>query len=151
MKLIQRTSFILGAAFLLSMASTAARAVEETPMSIPGGTYVDTVQAKELFDKGILFIDSRVPVEHAEEHIKGAVSVVYREKHGRVSTIDPEDRMDMSKLPADKATPLVFYCNGSPCWRGYKGAAMAIKEGYSAVHWYRDGIPAWKAAGHPVE
>jgi len=46
---------------------------------------------------------------------------------------------------------MVFYCNGSPCWKGYKGAVEAIKVGYQKVNWYRDGIPAWKAAGHPVE
>ncbi|PKO37004.1 MAG: rhodanese [Betaproteobacteria bacterium HGW-Betaproteobacteria-6] len=151
MRLIQRTSVILGAAFLLSMASTAVRAAEETPMSIPGGTYVSTAQAKDLFDKGALFIDSRVTAEYAEEHIKGAVGIVYKEKHSKVSKIDPEDTMDMSKLPSDKTKVLVFYCNGSPCWRGYKGATMAIKSGYSKVHWYRDGIPAWKAAGHTVQ
>jgi len=151
MKLIQRASAILGSAFLLSVASAPALAVEETPMSIPGGTYVTTAQAKEQFDKGALFIDSRVPAEYAEQHIKGAISVVYKEKHSRVSKIDPEDSMDMSKLPSDKTKPLVFYCNGSPCWRGYKGALMAIKAGYSKVYWYRDGIPAWKAAGHPVQ
>lgn len=151
MKLMQRTSAILGAAFLLSMASTPALAAEETPMSIPGGTYVTTAQAKEQFDKGALFIDSRVSAEYAEQHIKGAVSIVYKEKHAKVSKIDPEDSMDMSKLPSDKAKPLVFYCNGSPCWRGYKGAAAAIKAGYGKVHWYRDGLPAGKAAGHPVE
>jgi len=151
MKLIQRASAILGSAFLLSVASAPALAVEETPMSIPGGTYVTTAQAKEQFDKGALFIDSRVPAEYAEQHIKGAISVVYKEKHSRVSKIDPEDSMDMSKLPSDKTKPLVFYCNGSPCWRGYKGAIMAIKAGYSKVYWYRDGIPAWKAAGHPVQ
>ena len=150
MKLIQRASAILGTLFFLGL-NASAHAVEETPTSIPGGTYVTTAQAKEQFDKGALFIDSRVPAEYAEQHIKGAVSIVYREKHGKVSQIDPEDRMDMSKLPADKAKALVFYCNGSPCWRGYKGAVAAIKAGYSKVHWYRDGLPAWKAASYPVE
>lgn len=151
MKLIQRSSALAGAAFLFTLASAIVQAVEETPLSIPGGTYVTTAQAKAQFDKGALFIDSRVPAEYAEEHIKGATSVVYREKHSKVSTIDPDDKMDLAKLPADKAKPLVFYCNGSPCWRAYKGAVMAIKAGYSKVNWYRDGLPAWKAAGHPVE
>ena len=149
--LIQRASAILGTAFLLSLAPVAAFAVEETPTAIPGGTYVTTAQAKEQFDKGAVFVDSRVAAEYAEQHIKGAIGVVYKEKHGKVSKIDPEDSMDMSKLPADKAKPLVFYCNGSPCWRGFKGAAAAIKAGHNKVFWYRDGLPAWKAAGHPVQ
>lgn len=151
MNLMQRVPAILGAAFMLSMASSAVHAVEETPTSIPGGTYVTTAQAKEQFDKGALFIDSRVPAEYAEQHIKGASSIVYKEKHGKVSTITPEDSMDLKKLPSDQTKALVFYCNGSPCWRAYKGAVMAIKAGYGKVYWYRDGLPAWKAAGHPVE
>ncbi len=149
--LMKRTVAIMGAAVLLSLAPVSALAVEETPMSIPGGTYVSTDQAKQLFDKGAVFVDSRVAAEYAEQHIKGAIGVVYKEKHSKVSTVDPADSMDLSKLPADKAQALVFYCNGSPCWRAFKGASAAIKAGYGQVFWYRDGMPAWKAAGHPVE
>ncbi|HET6720848.1 MAG TPA: rhodanese-like domain-containing protein [Rhodocyclaceae bacterium] len=133
------------------MKSVSASAIEETPHAIPGGTYVTTPQAKAQFDQGALFVDARVAAEFAEQHVKGAVNVVYKEKHGRVSKIDPEDSIAMDKLPADKAKAMVFYCNGSPCWKGYKAAAAAIKAGYKKVYWYRDGLPAWKAAGHPIE
>ena len=126
-------------------------AVEETPMTIPGGVYVDVDQAKAQFDKGTLFVDARVPTEYAEKHIKGALGVVYKELHKKVSTIDPGDEFDLAKLPPDKAMPIVFYCNGSPCWRGYKAAAASIKAGYSKVYWFRDGIPAWEAKGLQTE
>ena len=143
---------MLGAATLLALSGLSAHAaVEETPMAIPGGTYVTTPQAKEQFDKGTLFVDTRVTAEFAEQRIKGAAGIVYKEKHGRESKVSPDDSFDLAKLPTDKAKPLVFYCNGSPCWRGFKGAAVAIKAGHSKVFWYRDGLSAWKAAGHPVE
>lgn len=135
------------AAFLAS----GAYAAEETPMSIPGGTYVDAAKAKALHDKGALFVDARVAAEYAEKHIKGATNVVFKEVHKKVSKLDPKDEFDMSKLPADKGKAMVFYCNGSPCWRGYKGADAAIKGGYKNVHWFRDGLPAWEAKGYPVE
>lgn len=141
---------ILVSAAVFAFAPGAA-AVEETPMSIPGGTYVGTDQAREQFNKGALFVDARVGAEYADKHIKGAVNVTYKEKHGKVSTVDPEDKFDLAKLPADKAKAMVFYCNGSPCWRGYKAAAAAIKAGYKSVLWYRDGMPDWVAKGHPVE
>lgn len=135
----------------LFLTPAVAMAAEDTPMSIPGGTYVDAAKAKALYDKGALFVDARVAQEYAEKHIKGAVNVVYKETHKKVAKLDPADSFDLAKLPADKAKVMVFYCNGSPCWRGYKGAAATIKAGYKNVHWFRDGMPAWEAAGHPTE
>jgi rhodanese-related sulfurtransferase len=135
----------------LMFAPGLACAAEETPMSIPGGSYVDTAKAKALFDKGVLFVDARVAQEYAEKHIKGAIGVVYKEVHKKVGKLDPKDSFDLSKLPADKGKAMVFYCNGSPCWRGYKGALAAIKAGYSKVSWYRDGLPAWEEKNYPTE
>lgn len=135
----------------LTCLAPVAFAVEETPMSIPGGTFVDAAKAKALYDKGALFVDARVPAEFAEKHIKGAASVVFKEVHKKVSKLDPKDEFDMSKLPADKGKALVFYCNGSPCWRGYKAADAAIKGGYKNVNWFRDGLPAWETKGYPTE
>lgn len=144
---------ILSISLLLGLTAFAlpTRAAEETPMSIPGGTYVDVDKAKALFDKGALFVDARVPAEYAEKHIKGAVSVVYKEKKKKVHDIDPGDEFDVSKLPGDKNKAMVFYCNGSPCWRGYKAAHASIEAGYKKVHWFRDGIPAWTNKGLPTE
>ena len=133
------------------MASGVAYAEEATPNSIPGGTMVDAAKAKALHDKGAVFIDARVAAEYAEKHIKGAQNVVYKEVHKKVSKLDPKDEFALDKLPGDKAKVLVFYCNGSPCWRGYKGADAAIKAGYKNVNWFRDGLPAWEAKGYPTE
>lgn len=146
-----RTFFSIAFAGSLALTSSLTLAAEETPDSIPGGTFVTVDQAKAQFDKGALFIDARVPAEYAEKHIKGALSVVYKETHKKVAKLDPKDSFDLSKLPADKAKPMVFYCNGSPCWRGYKGADAAIKAGYKKVSWFRDGLPAWEAKGLPTE
>ena len=141
----------LSFAAVAMLAPGLAQAVEETPMSIPGGSYVDVAKAKALHDKGALFVDARVAQEYAEKHIKGAVNVVYKETHKKVSKLDPADSFDLTKLPADKNKAMVFYCNGSPCWRGYKGAAATIKAGYKNVNWFRDGMPAWEEKGLPTE
>lgn len=138
------------AAFFLAVLP-AAYAVEELPMSIPGGTYVTEAQAKDLFDKGAKFIDARVAAEYADEHIKGAVNVIYKETFPKESKTAPSDTFDLAKLPAQKDQSLVFYCNGSPCWKGYKAAAASIKAGYKKVYWLRDGVPGWKAKGYPTE
>ena len=144
-------SLIIGGVISLALSTQAAWAVEETPNAISGGSMVTTDQAKEQLDKGAKFIDTRVAAEYAEKHIKGSVNVTFKEKFAKESKLDPEDKFDMSKLPADKNAALVFYCNGSPCWKGYKGADAAIKGGYKKVFWYRDGLPAWTAMGLPTE
>lgn len=146
-----RTLFSVVFAGSLAFLSSPALAVEETPLNIPGGAMVNAEQAKALHDKGAVFVDSRVAAEYAEKHIKGAISVVYKETHKKVGKLDPKDSVDMSKLPSDKNKVLVFYCNGSPCWRGYKGADAAIKAGYKKVNWFRDGLPAWESKGYPTE
>lgn len=135
----------------LALIAPVALAAEETPQSIPGGTLVTTDQAKEQFDKGARFVDTRVAAEYAEKKIKGAINVVYKEKFARESRVDAEDTFDLAKLPSDKNAAVVFYCNGSPCWKGYKGAAAAIKAGYKKAYWYRDGLPAWTSKGLPTE
>ena len=141
------------AALLLGLGTMpfAASAVEETPNAIPGGTLVSSEKAKEQFDKGMLFVDARVGAEYAESHVKGAVNVVFKEKFAKESKLDPADSFDLAKLPSDKSKPMVFYCNGSPCWKGYKAAAAAIKAGYKQVYWYRDGMHGWTAQHYPVE
>jgi rhodanese-related sulfurtransferase len=135
-------------ALLLLVGTALAAATEETPSSIPGGTYITADQAKQRFDKGVPFVDARVAAEYADKHIKGAISVPYKEKFAKVSTVDAGDQFDVSKVPAG---PVVFYCNGSPCWKAYKAAAATIKAGHKDVMWFRDGMPAWLAKGLPTE
>ena len=97
-------------------------------------------------------IDARVAMEYAESHIKGAISVPYKEKSAKSADFDPsKDRFDLKKLPSDKNTPILFYCNGAECWKGYKASTAAVKAGYKTVYWLRLGLPAWKAKGYPVE
>jgi len=135
----------------LSLSTQPALAVEETPQRIPGGTMVSAEKAKALYDNGTSFVDTRVASEYAEKHIKGAINVPYKEKFARVSKVDSEDSFNVGGLPLDKNKSLVFYCNGSPCWKSYKGATEAIKAGYTQVHWFRDGIPAWEDKHYPTE
>jgi rhodanese-related sulfurtransferase len=136
---------------ILSLVVHPALATEDTPQAIPGGTVANVDQAKAMFDKGALFVDARVPIEYADRHIKGAINMTYKEEFPKVSKTGPGDKVDLSKLPGDKNKLMVFYCNGSPCWKGYKAGAEAIKSGYKQVYWFRDGMPAWESKGLPTE
>lgn len=124
----------------------------ETPTSLAGVTVVTADQAKKLADGGAAMVDTRVANEYVQEHIKGAKSVVYKEKSPKDVKFDPkEDSFDLAKLPADKNVPVVFYCNGAECWKSYKASKLAIDGGYKKVNWLRGGIPEWKAKGYPVQ
>jgi rhodanese-related sulfurtransferase len=127
-------------------------AFADTPDSLKGATLVDAVKAKSLFDAGVKVIDARVANEYAESHIKGAINVPYKEKSAKAVDFDvKQDSTDLSKLPADKNTAILIYCNGAECWKSYKASVAAIKAGYKTVYWFRLGLPEWKAKGYPTE
>jgi rhodanese-related sulfurtransferase len=141
-------SLVSAATLLFSNVSFAAN----TPNSLKGATLVDAAKAKSLVDSGVVLIDARVANEYADAHIKGAISVPYKEKSAKSEDYDAsQDSFDLSKLPADKSTPILFYCNGEECWKGYKASKAAVKAGYKTVYWFRLGIPEWKAKGYPIE
>lgn len=143
---------VLKAMCMVLLAAAANASFADTPMSLAGATMVTAEQAKKLADGGAPIIDARVANEYAEAHIKGAKSVPYKEKSGKDAKFDPkDDSFDLAKLPADKSAPLIFYCNGAECWKGYKAAKLAVDAGYKKVQWLRLGIPEWKAKGYPVE
>ena len=54
-------------------------------------------------------------------------------------------------LPADKKTPLVFYCYNQQCMASHGAAKAAAKKGYQHVSVFSDGIDGWVKAGEPVE
>lgn len=124
----------------------------DTPASLAGAKVVKADEAKKLADAGAAMIDTRVATENAEKTIKGAKNVVYKEKSAKAADFDVSvDQFDLAKLPADKAAPIVFFCNGPECWKSYKGSTAALKAGYSKVFWFRGGMPEWVAAGLPTQ
>lgn len=124
----------------------------DTPPSLEGAALVTAEKAKALQDGGALIVDARVANEFADAHIKGAVSIPYKEKSAKAADHDAsQDKFDLSKLPADKNKPIVFYCNGAECWKSYKASKSAIGAGYKQVNWFRGGFPEWKAKGYPTE
>jgi len=124
----------------------------ETPPSLAGAKVIGAEDAKKLLDGGTPFFDTRVSAEYAEKTIKGAKSLTYREKSAKAADFDAgADQFDLGKLPSDKAAPVVFFCNAGECWRSYKASAVAVKNGYSKVNWFRGGMPEWTAKGLPTQ
>lgn len=112
-----------------------------SPEQVAGATTVDTAQARALFDKEVAFVDVRKDSDWDAGRIPGAIHLDIKGKF--------TDESLSGEVKKDE--PLVPYCNGSSCLRSSEASVMAVGWGFSKVHYYRDGFPAWKAAGNPVE
>lgn len=107
------------------------------PDWIAGGrpVAVSVPYLKKLLDEGapVTLIDSR-PKERKYDkgHIPGAISI-------------PDLQFDKlaDRLPADKAAPLYFYCEGLSCRLSSDSAAKAVKLGYTQVRVVPEGYPEW--------
>jgi len=127
-------------------------ALADVPPTLDGTKLVAADDVVKLQAAGAAVIDTRVASEYAEGHIKGAVSVPYREKSDKAVTFDAsQDEFNLSKLPAAKDAAIVMYCNGPECWKSFKASTAAIKGGYTNIYWYREGFPNWKSKGLPSE
>jgi rhodanese-related sulfurtransferase len=62
---------------------------------------------------------------------------------GAVNISDTEFDTQVDKLPADKATPLIYFCGGLECVLSNKSADKARKLGYTNVKTYVEGYPEW--------
>jgi rhodanese-related sulfurtransferase len=122
-----------------------------TPRSLPGATVVDAAAVAQLQKAGALLFDTRNDVEYKAGHIAGAQLLPYVEKSAKDADFKAsEDAFEVAKLPPNKATPLVFACNGAECWKSFKASHAALKAGHSKVYWFRGGFPEWRGANLPV-
>lgn len=89
--------------------------------------------------KPFVLVDARPAIKYQKSFIPGAISL-------------PKAEFELKKgmLPADKSTPVVFYCGGYKCKLSHKSAEAARALGYTNVAAFAAGQPAWKKAGLPL-
>ena len=124
-----------------------------TPTALPGVTRVTAAEAQKLQTTGAVVVDTRTDKEFKAKHIRGAVLAAYIEKSLKDVAFDPaqDDFRALGKLTAvSKSTPVIFACNGAECWKSYKAAKVAIRDGFKSVYWLRGGLPEWDEAGLPT-
>jgi PQQ-dependent catabolism-associated CXXCW motif protein len=46
-------------------------------------------------------------------------------------------------MQGDKTRPIVVFCRPD-CWGSWNAGKRLVTRGYSGVHWFRDGIDAWR-------
>jgi rhodanese-related sulfurtransferase len=111
------------------------------PDWVQGGNVaaISIAQLKRLLDAQapLTLVDAR-PKERKYDkgHIPGAISL-------------PDSQFEQfaaQRLPADRAAPLYFYCDGLACKLSNDSAAKAMKLGYTNVKVIPDGWPGWELA-----
>ena len=130
-------------AFVLSLISApfAFAGDKISPMTIDGAKTVTTEEAKKLFDEGVLFIDVRKDKDWNAGRVSDAVQL-------NIKTVLSEETMTAEMKKSD---PAVIYCNGERCMRSSDACKKVVAWGFTNIYYYRDGFPAWKSAGYPVE
>lgn len=125
----------------------------ETPKALDGVKVVSVEDVKALIaGNEAKFYDFRSAINFGKGHLPGAVALPYKENSEFKADFDAsKDVFDMSKLPSDKNTPVVFYSDGPTGWKSYKAAFLARKAGYKRVMWFREGTKAWKAKGNKLQ
>ena len=113
---------------------------EVSPAEIAGATTVDAAAAKTMLDRGASFVDVRIGEDWNTGHIPGAVH------------LDLDDAFDETSLSAlvGKDQEVVIYCMGPRCLRSFQACTKAVSWGFTQVFYFREGFPAWKAAGYPT-
>jgi len=129
---------------VMAVLGSAVAGYAHEPPAIPKDvSVISNEQLKKMLDskEKFLLVDSRNGSEYKEGYIPTAVNVY-----------DKEMESQKAKFPADRAFPLVFYCNGYPkCVRSLNGAKTAMSWGYKKIYLVTAGFPDWQAKGYPVE
>ncbi len=137
---------------LVGSTPTAWAASPMPPASVEGARVVTAEELKALRTKGAKIYDLRKKAAYVEAHIPGAAYLKFDEKSIKAVNFDPRaDTFDLAQLPPDKTALIVFHSHGPEGWKSYKAAVMAVRAGYTNVHWFRGGFAEWVQKGLPRE
>ena len=122
-----------------------------TPLTIPGGRTVSTIELQSMRTGGSPPYLIDVLGGQGHRTIRGAFWL-RGAGAGDLSADESRRFVDaVAKFAAgDKSRPIVFFCADRECWLSYNAALRAIAAGYTNVMWYRGGIAAWLHAGFPL-
>ena len=129
------------------------------PASIAGGRVVDTQQLAALMQSRPVLVDVAMPIRRPDtipegtwvppphHTLPGSVWLPGVGKGVVTPVVDMWYRARLQALTGgDLAKPIVVFCHPK-CWGSWNAAKRAIQYGYTAVHWYPDGVEGWQDAG----
>ncbi len=112
------------------------------PVKVAKEDLVDYAFVRKLVDQGsgnFVLIDSRPLPRFQQGTIPGAINVPY-----------PSWDKVVNRLPADKNTLLVFFCQGVTCQMSPLSQRKAIALGYKNTKVYHEGVPEWETKDYLV-
>jgi len=122
-----------------------------TPLQIPGGKVVTTLELKALMEQNPRPYLIDVLGGGIHRTIAGAFWMIGA---GAGDMSGEEEKRFAAAIGnfagGDKSRPMVFFCVDAECWLSYNTALRAIKLGYTNVMWFRGGIAAWRIAELPM-
>jgi phage shock protein E len=142
--LINKNSFIAALVLMIVLlsacGSTKPTSIEitSTTISVAGGTYqrISASQLNTLLGEQDLLINTHIP---------------YDGELARTDSFLPYDQPQqlLAQLPADKQTPIVFYCRTGRM--SAIAAEAVVQAGYTNIWELEGGMVAWQKAGLPVQ
>lgn len=105
-----------------------------------GDQIIEAKEAKERFDRGVLFLDARPKESYAFGHIPKALSLPEEKFKSAFEALEPRLR---------SALDIVVYCSGFGCEASHNVARKLKAAGIPAAVLH-EGWPAWTDAGYPV-
>jgi rhodanese-related sulfurtransferase len=90
-------------------------------------------------NKDVMIINTLSNLEYELQHIPGSISIP-------INTLRTP-----GILPANKNTPLIFYCMANLCPYSERAARFAIEQGYKEVFWFQGGINEWRSFNYPLD
>lgn len=137
-----RTSiYVLSLISIFSMTNVLAKGKKVSPTHVTGAETINTIKAKQLFDRGAKFLDVRSFRDWEAGRIPASSHIELKKDLNEES---------LSAI-ANKDEEIVIYCNSIGCLRSSKACKKAVSWGYSKIYYYRLGFPDWKSNGYAVE
>lgn len=110
----------------------------EAPLSVKGAMTINVVQARQLYELGVLFIDVRPAREWGWGHVHGALHLALEQRFDELANPD-----------WPRAMPIVLYCDSEVCPHSAEAARRAVNWGFQQVYYFRAGYFAWQLVDYP--
>lgn len=116
-----------------------------SPKEVDGASTVDLAAAKELFERGVPFVDVRSARFYYDGHVPRAVHLHW---------VGMFTESALSEVVTKDQEVVIYawhYKDGPWYERATESCKRAVSWGFKKVYYFKEGYPGWKAAGYPSE